>query len=183
LYPAVLRILLPCTYSQIHSLIGGRGHIHNILSGMHMHDKTLLPLDSFDSHKTHKHLHTARIYPLATDTCRQTKYLVFLLAFDRSLFSPILRPSEVPAADVDGGVLGSPFRLTEGAASTVSCAQSLHGLFEIIFFVVDAVEAFDGPTVGAVVAERLDTVVADLVADIVLSELSRNRRCRYFKAS
>jgi hypothetical protein len=49
-------------------------------------------------------------------------------------------------------------------------------LFEMVFFVVDA-EVFDGPTVGVVVAERLDTVVADLVDDICFeSELSRNRR-------
>ena len=92
-----------------------------------------------------------------------------------------MRPSEVPAADVDGSALGSPFRFTAGAASTVSCAQSLHGLFDILFFDVDD-EAFDGPTVGVVVAERLDTVVADLADDIVLGELSRNRSCHmYFK--
>jgi len=91
------------------------------------------------------------------------------------LFSPIFRPSEVPGADVDGSVLGSPFRFTEGAARTVSCAQSLHGLFDIFFFDVDD-EAFDGPTVGVVVAERLDTVVVDFVEDIVVvDELSRNR--------
>jgi len=78
-----------------------------------------------------------------------------------------LRPSEVPAADVDGRILGSPFRLTDGAARTVSCAHSLHGLFEMVFFVADAEEAFEGPTVGVVVAERFDAVVADLVDDIV----------------
>ena len=62
----------------------------------------------------------------------------------------------------------------------MSCAQSLHGLFDILFFDADD-EAFDGPTVGVVVAERLDTVVADLVDDIVVDELSRNRSCTYFK--
>ena len=39
-------------------------------------------------------------------------------------------------------------------------------MFDILFFDADD-EAFDGPTVGVVVAERLDTVVADFVDDIV----------------
>ena len=90
---------------------------------------------------------------------------MFLFAFDSSLFSPIFRPSEVPVAEGDGSAVGSPFRFTEGAASTVSCAQSLHGLLDIPFFVVDDDEAFDGESVGVVVAERFDTV-ADLVDDI-----------------
>jgi len=152
------------------------GNIHNILFGRHMHDKTLLLLDLFESHKTHKHLRTARTYSLAPSPEREITYLEFLFAFDRSLFSPIFRPSEVPAADVDGSALGSPFRFTEGAARTVSCAQSLHGLFDILFFEANDDEAFDGPTVGVVVAERLDTVVVDFVEDIVVvDELSRNR--------
>lgn len=91
------------------------------------------------------------------------------------MFSPIFRPSEVPGADVDGSVLGSPFRFTEGAARTVSCAQSLHGLFDILFFVAVDDEAFDGPTVGVVVAERFDTVVADLVDDIVFESTFREK--------
>jgi hypothetical protein len=41
-------------------------------------------------------------------------------------------------------------------------------LLDILFFDVDD-EVFDGPTVGVVVAERLDT--ADLVDDIVVDEL------------
>jgi hypothetical protein len=39
----------------------------------------------------------------------------------------------------------------------VSCVQSLHGLFETSFFDVED-EDFEGPTVGVVVAERLETV-------------------------
>lgn len=51
----------------------------------------------------------------------------------------------------------SPLRLTVGAARIVSCVQSLHGLFETSFLIVED-EDFEGPTVGAVVAERLETV-------------------------
>lgn len=53
---------------------------------------------------------------------------------------------------------GSPFRLTVGAASTVSCAQSLHGLFDTSDFFVVEEEDFVGPTVATVVAERFDDI-------------------------
>jgi len=43
------------------------GNIHSILFDKHMNDRTLLPLDSFEFHKTHKYLHTARTYLLATE--------------------------------------------------------------------------------------------------------------------
>src|SRR5436309_13148451 len=85
------------------------------------------------------------------------KYLVLLLVFDSNLFSPIFRPSEVAPDDDVGRGLKSPFRLTVGAARTVSWAQSLHGLLEISFFVVKV--DFEVPTVAVVVAERLEIVV------------------------
>jgi len=96
--------------------------------------------------------------------------LVDLFAFERSLFSPILRPSDVPGEDDAGAVDGSPFRFTDGAAKIVSCAQSLQGLFEMFDFPVDDGTAFDGPTVGTVIAERLETVMADLAGGIFNSE-------------
>ena len=52
------------TVSLVHELQEA-GDIHSILFGRHMNDRTLLLLDSFESHKTHKHLHKARIYSLA----------------------------------------------------------------------------------------------------------------------
>jgi hypothetical protein len=57
---------------------------------------------------------------------------------------------------VDGE--GSPFRLTDGAARTVSCAQSLHGLFDTSDFLVVDEEDFGVATVAIVVAERLDDI-------------------------
>ena len=41
-------------------IIRRRRKLHSSLSGTHTNDKTLLPLDSFDFHKTHKHLHTVK---------------------------------------------------------------------------------------------------------------------------
>jgi len=73
------------------------------------------------------------------------------------LFSPILRPSDIPPDHAPGAVEGSFFRFTDGAARTVSCAQSLHGLFGSSFFAnVDDLD-FEGATVAVVVAERFDT--------------------------
>jgi hypothetical protein len=82
-----------------------------------------------------------------------------LFVFERSLFSPILRPSEVPGAD---DVSTSPLRLTAGAARTVSCAQSLHGLLSSL--VVGDDVFLEGPTVGVVVAERFDGAFVDGMA-------------------
>ena len=56
-------------------------------------------------------------------------------------------------------------RLTDGAANTVSWAQSLHGLLESSLEVDEEV-FFDGPTVGIVVADRFDMgFVVDIVGD------------------
>ena len=73
----------------------------------------------------------------------------------------------------DPGVVdGSFFRLTAGAARTVSCAHNLQGLFGSSFFCEDDEEDFDGPTVAVVVAERFDTVTADLPVDMLLTPTS-----------
>ena len=89
---------------------------------------------------------------------------MFLFVLDNNLFSPIFRPSDVPGVDEDSG---SPLRLTVGAARIVSCAQSLQGPFDVSFLVDEEEDDFDGPTVGVVVADLLDTVVADLTEDMV----------------
>jgi hypothetical protein len=70
------------------------------------------------------------------------------------LFSPILRPSEVPGADEE---MGSPFRFTPGAARTVSWSHNLHGFVESPFLAVEVLD-LAGATVEVVVAERLDAV-------------------------
>ena len=93
-------------------------------------------------------------------------YLVFLFVLESNLFSPILRPSEVPGVVVDTVAEGSPLRFTDGAARTVSWAQSLHGLDETSFFIDVEEDDLEGPTVGVVVADRLETV-AVLEDDIV----------------
>jgi len=48
----------------------------------------------------------------------------------------------------------------------VSWAQSLHGLLEVSFFVVEEDEDFGGPTVGVVVADRLDETTVVALEDI-----------------
>lgn len=51
----------------------------------------------------------------------------------------------------------------------MSWAQSLHGLFEMSFFVV--VVDFEGPTVGVVVADRLDETTVVALEDILETKL------------
>lgn len=90
-------------------------------------------------------------------TSSHAGYLVVLFVFESNLFSPIFRLSDALEADDDGVGLKSPFRLTVGAARTVSLEQSLHGLFERSNFPEGEDDDFVGPTVGTVVAERLET--------------------------
>jgi hypothetical protein len=58
----------------------------------------------------------------------------------------------------------------------VSWAQSLHGLLETSFFVVEEDEDFEGPTVGVVVADRFEEMTVVALEDILEDELGGDRR-------
>ena len=106
---------------------------------------------------------TSSVYPEPiASPITKASYLVVFEVFESNLFSPIFRPSWVSFSVVDGN--GSPFRFTDGAARMVSCAHSLHGLFETLEFFGVVDEDFLGATVGTVVAERLDDIWASCAA-------------------
>ena len=50
----------------------------------------------------------------------------------------------------------------------MSWAQSLHSLLEVSFFVVEDDEDFEGPTVGVVVADRLEEATVVALEDDIL---------------
>ena len=82
------------------SIVKVQGNIHNTPSEIST-SMTILRSSSIRSRSTRLATSSIRRKSKVSNVSPDKGYLVFLFVFDSNLFSPILRPSDVPGVDVE----------------------------------------------------------------------------------